>query len=70
MHVATWGLMYSLTTFRMLLHWNFTLDLERDGPNEDVPIPSAELLGAESVDIHEKIIITVLCRSESLKSTC
>lgn len=48
----------------------FSLGLERYGLNEYVLVLSAELLRAESVDIHGKIIVTVLCRRESLKSTC
>lgn len=48
----------------------FSLGLERYGLNEYVLILSAELLGAESVDLHGKTIVTVLRRHESLKSTC
>lgn len=48
----------------------FNLGLERYGLNEYVLILSAELLGAESVELHGKIIVTVLCRRGSLKSTC
>lgn len=54
----------------MSLHLVFSLGLERHGLSEYVLILNAELLGAESVDIHGKIIVTVLCRRESLKSAC
>ena len=60
----------TLVLFGMLLHLVFSLGLERYGLNEHVLILGAEPVGTESVAIHGKIIVTVLCRSESLKSAC
>lgn len=60
----------TLVLFGMLLHLVFSLGLERYGLNEHVLILGAEPVGTESVDIHGKIIVTVLCRRESLKSSC
>lgn len=57
----------TLALFGMLLYLDFSLGLQRHGLNEHVLILSAEPVGAESVDIHGKIIVTVLCRSDSKK---
>lgn len=54
----------------MLLHLAFRFGLERYGLNDYVLIFNAEPLGAESVDIYGKIIVTVLRRSVSIKSAC
>ena len=64
------GLYNTLALFRMLLHLVFSLGVERYGVNEHVLILSTEPVGTESIDIHGEIVVSVLCRSESLKSAC